>query len=75
MRPFHALAGVLILCVGLAGWATLGQAQTRPGSKPPVLPDPPIPERPSRVEAPSPEIDMVAVIKFLDIGTRPSALR
>jgi Domain of unknown function DUF11 len=53
MRPFHALAGVLIVGIGLAGWATLGQAQTRSGSKPPILPEPPIPERPSRVEVPT----------------------
>ena len=41
MRPFHAIAGVAALGVGLAGWATLGHAQPRPA-------------RPVKVEVPSP---------------------
>ena len=39
MRPFHAVAGLVALGVGLAGWATLGQAQPKPS-------------RPAKVEIP-----------------------
>jgi hypothetical protein len=41
MRPFHAIVGVVALGVGVAGWATLGQAQPKPA-------------RPIKVEVPSP---------------------
>lgn len=77
MRPFHFFIGALAVGIGLAGWATLGQAQ--PGSpKPPPLPDPsapipglksprpldPIPERP----APRPK----PVDEFADLPSLPS---
>jgi Domain of unknown function DUF11 len=52
MRPFYAVAGLVALGLGLAGWATLGQAQTRPGPRPPVLPDPAMPERPAKGAGP-----------------------
>jgi Domain of unknown function DUF11 len=48
MRPFYVIAGLVAFGIGLAGWATLGQAQPRPGSRPPVLPDPVMPERPAK---------------------------
>ena len=41
MRPFHAFVGLVALGVGLAGWATLGQAQPKPS-------------RPVKAEIPSP---------------------
>lgn len=41
MRPFHAVVGLVALGLGLAGWATLGQAQPRAG-------------RPIKAEVPSP---------------------
>ena len=41
MRPFHVVVGLIALGVGLAGWATLGQAQPRPG-------------RPIKAEVPGP---------------------
>ena len=41
MRPFHAVVGLVALGVGLAGWATLGQAQPRPA-------------RPVKAEVPGP---------------------
>jgi hypothetical protein len=49
MRPYHAVAGLLAFGIGLAGWATLGQAQPRPsrpakveipGARPPAVDDP-----------------------------------
>jgi uncharacterized repeat protein (TIGR01451 family) len=45
MRPFYVLAGVIALGLGVAGWTTLGQAQSDPK---------PLPSggRPSRVEIP-----------------------
>ena len=41
MRPFHAVVGLVALGLGLAGWATMGQAQPRPS-------------RPVKAEIPSP---------------------
>jgi len=54
MRPFHAIAGVVVVGLGLVSWATLGQAQTRPGPRPIVLPDPPIPDRAAKSDVPEP---------------------
>ena len=54
MRPFHVIAGIVVLGIGLAGWATLGQAQTRPAPRPLVLPEPPIPDRPAKSDVPAP---------------------
>src|SRR5262245_24679472 len=54
MRPFHAVAGVLVVGIGLVGWATLGKAQTRPSSRPIVLPEPPIPDKPVKADLPDP---------------------
>jgi Domain of unknown function DUF11 len=51
MRPFHYLAGLVVLGLGLAGWATLGSAQTRPADRPTVLPDPAMPDRPAKGES------------------------
>jgi uncharacterized repeat protein (TIGR01451 family) len=41
MRSFHAIVGMVALGAGVAGWATLGQAQPKPA-------------RPVKVEVPSP---------------------
>src|SRR4051812_48370438 len=41
MRPFHAVVGLVALGLGLAGWATMGQAQPKPS-------------RPVKAEIPSP---------------------
>jgi hypothetical protein len=49
MRPYHAVAGLLAVGIGLIGWATLGQAQPKPsrpakveipGARPPAVDDP-----------------------------------
>lgn len=49
MRPFHAILGLVALGLGLAGWATLGQAQPKPsrpakveirGARPKPIDDP-----------------------------------
>src|SRR5215213_7971912 len=54
MRPFFAIAALIAVGLGLAGWATLGQAQPRGGSRPPVLPDPFKPDRPAKAASPKP---------------------
>ncbi len=46
MRPLYVVVGLMAFGLGLAGWATLGQAQD--GPKPPALPDPELP-MPGRV--------------------------
>ncbi|MBO0697718.1 MAG: DUF11 domain-containing protein, partial [Zavarzinella sp.] len=62
MRPFYAVAGLVALGLGLAGWATLGRAQTPQGLPP--LPELPMPERPA---APGP-VRVLEPIDGHDIG-------
>src|SRR5262245_15375398 len=82
MRPFHVFAALVVIGVGIASWATLGQAgpkePPRPMPKPrPAddlfdVPTPPSPPRPLIREV-EPQPAPVRVIDNLDVPEIPTA--
>lgn len=88
MRPFHVFAALVVIGVGIASWATLGQAgpkdPPRPGSTPsPVpkprpaddlfdVPSPPSPARPIIREV-EPQPAPVRVLDSVDVPEIPTA--